>query len=60
MCFTNKRKRNRIRKEDSVPDPVWPSGRVGSGTGARAVTSFNSFNSTGAIRYDVMDAGVAP
>ena len=29
MCFIDKRKRNWIQKEDSVPDPVWPSGRVG-------------------------------
>ena len=31
MCFTDKRKKNWIRKEDRVPDPVRPPGRVGSG-----------------------------
>ena len=31
MCFTDKRKRNWIRKEDCIPDLVLPSGRVGSG-----------------------------
>ena len=31
MCFTEKRKRNWIRKEDCVPDPVRPPGRVGYG-----------------------------
>ena len=30
---------NWIRKEDRVPDPVRPPGRVGLGTGARAVTT---------------------
>ena len=43
MCFTNKRKRNWIRKEDRILDPVQPLGRVGSGTGAWATTSFVSF-----------------
>ena len=38
MCFTNKRKRKWIRKENLVPDLVRPSGRVGSGTTARATT----------------------
>ena len=31
MCFTDKRKRNKIRKEDCVPDP----GRVGYGDVSR-------------------------
>ena len=34
MCFTDKRKRNCIRKEDRVPDRFRPLGRVGnSGAG---------------------------
>ena len=38
MCFIDKRKKNWIKKEDNVPDPVRPPGQVRSGTGARAVT----------------------
>ena len=30
MCFTDKRKRNCIRKGDRVPDPVQPPGQVGN------------------------------
>ena len=35
MCFTDKRKRNWIRKEDLVPDPVRPPGRVRYGGTSR-------------------------
>ena len=28
MCLTDKRKRNPIRKQDRIADPVWPPGRV--------------------------------
>ena len=37
MCFIEKMNCIRIRKkEDHVPDPVRPPGRVGSGAGAQA------------------------
>ena len=35
MCFTDKIKRNWIRKEDHVPDPGRPPGRVGYGGASR-------------------------
>ena len=31
MCFTNKRKRNWIQKNDLIPDRVQPPDRVGYG-----------------------------
>ena len=37
MCFTDKRKRNWIQKEDRVPDLVCPPRLVKSSPGARAV-----------------------
>ena len=40
MCFTDKRKRNWIRKEDHVPDPVRPQSRVGYGGANRHTIRF--------------------
>ena len=40
MCFTDKRKRNWIRKEDRVPDYIRPLGPVESGKEAEAFTSW--------------------
>ena len=39
MCFTDKRKKNLIRKEDRVSDRVRPPGGVGYGAGRHNITT---------------------
>ena len=41
MCFTDKRKRNWIQKEDRVPDLVRPPGLVGYGGVSRHSEDLN-------------------
>ena len=56
MCFTNKRKRNWIRKEDRVPDRIRSLGQVEyGGTGRHEASHALSISEQGQAAGSVMD-----